>query len=124
MSDWTPILEFTTAEAITEGKAVYYATTTITMADAVTEEVLGIAVEDAASGAKCSVQVGGIALATANGSGTAIIPGDRLSAGTTDGVLIKHDEQTGTVCAGIALDGTTAAAGRIRMLISTSKETK
>lgn len=118
MSDF--ILEYTTSEAITEGKAVHYAPagSTISMADAVTEAVLGVATEDAASGEKCSVKVDGVVWATGKGDGTAIRPGDRLSASTVDGVLIKHDELANTKCAGIALDGTTLAAGRIRVRLS------
>jgi len=109
---------YTSLEALVENRLVTYASTGVEYADAITERVIGITTQAVASGARASVQVDGVAFCVADGSGAAIVPGARLMPkASADGVAVVAAGATAIPCA-IALEGTTAAAGVIRVLLT------
>lgn len=109
---------YTSLEALVENRLVTYASTGVEYADAITERVIGVTTQAVASGARAAVQVDGVAYCVADGSGTAIVPGSRLMPkNAADGVAVVAAGATAVPCA-IALEGTTAAAGVIRILLT------
>lgn len=105
--------EYTTGEAIVEGALVTVVGGVLLMADAVTENPIGIATEAVASGAKCTVQVEGVYnYARVNGNSSNIAVGDLLSPTTTDGILVKHAGTATHRYAAKALAAVTTDGGR------------
>lgn len=113
-----PVKEFTVgATAITEGMTVTVQAGVLEPTNATTEIPIGIAIMDAAAGAKCSVQLSGkYEEALADGSGTAIAVGDLLSPSATNGVLVKHAGTLNHTYAAKAIEAL-AANGRVAVLI-------
>lgn len=105
-------------EALVEFRAVTYNATGVEYADAITERVIGVVQQATASGADAPVQTSGVTYLVCDGSGTAIVPGARLMPkATADGVGVVAAGATAVPCA-IALEGTTAAAGVIRVQLT------
>lgn len=80
----------TAGEAIPEFRAVTVdGSGNMIMTDAVTERTYGVSYRTAASGDPISVVTSGPCFCRVDGSGTAIVKGDRLTPSATDGVLVK-----------------------------------
>ena len=112
------IMQYTSKEALTEFRLVTYNTDGVEFADAITERCIGVVQQAVATATAAPVQVDGVTYVVADGSGTAIAPGARLMPkAAADGVAVVAAGATAIPCA-IALEGTTAAAGVIKVLLT------
>lgn len=102
--------------AISKGQAIKIVTTDAGKCDVAVagNNAIGVALEDAASGAQATFSCLGYCLALVDGSGTAIAPGDRLIP-TTGGVFIKATGNVPTV--GWANDISSASGDLISIFI-------
>lgn len=89
--------QFEAGEAITQGAPlkINAAGDTVSMLDADTENMIGVAAEAAASGDQVTVDCGEVVQVLVDGSGTAIDAGDELMGGVSK--LIIYASDTGHV---------------------------
>lgn len=112
------IMGYSANEALEPFRLLTYATSGVEYADAITERVIGVSQQAVASGERASAQVNGVTYLVCDGSGTAITPGARLMPkASADGIGVVAAGATAVPCA-IALEGTTAAAGVIRVQLT------
>ena len=112
------IFQYDSKEALTEFRLVTYNTDGVEFADAITERVIGVVQQAVATATPAPVQIDGVTYLVCDGSGTAIVPGSRIMPkAAADGVGVVAAGATAIPCA-VALEGTTSAAGVIRVLLT------
>lgn len=98
--------QFTAGEAITQGAPLKISSGSVSMLDADTDNMFGVAAEACASGETCVVDCGEIVQVLVDGNASAIAAGDELMGGVSK--LVVYASDTGHVRVGRALEASTA----------------